>query len=109
MIASTRPIAISHQDGNAVHGVGAVTLRVPVPGNMRLHDTGRIRRPGPNFVVAVRRQFDRRGPALPIVLVLWLGDAGATPAIVVHSENNDNLSVSSPAEPTSFLQETTIA
>jgi hypothetical protein len=37
------------------------------------------------------------------------GEAGVTPAIVAHSENNDNLSDFSPAKPTSFLQETTIA
>src|SRR5262245_5455099 len=67
------------QDGDAVHRVAAIALRVPVAGDMRLHHAGRIGAARPHLVVAVARQLHGRGPALPVVLVLRLGETGPGP------------------------------
>ena len=71
--------ASSDQHGDAVHGVAAIALRIPEAGLMRLHRAFGIGGARPDFEIAVGRQFDGGGPALPVILVLWLFKFGALP------------------------------
>src|SRR6187399_2710216 len=72
--------ASTDQHRDAVHGVAAVALRIPEAGKMRLHRALRIGGAGPDLEIAVGRQFQGRGPALPVELVLRLFQIGALPA-----------------------------
>src|SRR5581483_2271220 len=71
---------LADQDRDAVHGIGPVSLRIPVAGDVRLHHPARVRGPRPYLVVAVARQLQGRRPALPVIAVLRPAEAGALPA-----------------------------
>src|SRR5688572_3406677 len=71
---------LADQHRNAVHRIAAVSLRIPVAGDVRLHRAARVRRPRPYLVVAVAWQLHGCRPALPVVAVLRLGEIGTLPA-----------------------------
>src|SRR5438093_10926734 len=76
--ALNAPSSDQHRD--AVHGVAAIALRIPEAGLMRLHRALGIGGARPDFEIAVGRQFDGGGPALPVILVLWLFKFGGLPS-----------------------------
>src|SRR5262245_18223518 len=72
-------VSSPNKDRNAVHWIAAVALRIPETCYMRLHDASRVSTARPDLEVAIRGQFHRRGPALPIVFVLRIFKFGLGP------------------------------
>ena len=76
---------------DAVHRIGAITLRIPTARDMRLHDAAGIGRSRPDLVIALARQLYRRGPALPVVGIFWCAKLGTLPRRAEVDRNVDAL------------------
>src|SRR5262249_18728324 len=91
----------SDQDGDAVHRVAAVPLRVPVAGPMGWGLVGRVGRAGPHLVIAVAREAQRRRPAPPVVAVARRVEGGLLPggAEVEREVDAPHVEVAGPGGP----------
>src|SRR4029078_8518392 len=71
--------ASTDQHGDPVHRIAAIALRIPGPGDVRMHLAPGVGAARPDFEITVRRQLHARSPALPVISVFRVCDLGAGP------------------------------